>query len=93
MSGILFLLTVAAFVVVVHWAYSNEREPNGGSKGLLAMIEDGEGEPSSAARRSATWKQSRGSQYGEPRERAEAPRASGSAPRWRQDSRRARRPS
>jgi hypothetical protein len=92
MSGILFLLTVAAFVVVVHWAYSNEPLPNAGATGLLAMTEGGHGEPASLAPRPATWKQSRRPQYGEPFERAEAPRASGSGPRWWQDPRRARRP-
>jgi hypothetical protein len=85
MSGILFLLTVAAFVVVAHWAYSNDREPNAGAKGLLAMTE---GEPSSTPR-SPAWKQSRLPQDGSARELAEASRASAkSPPRWRQDTRR-----
>jgi hypothetical protein len=88
MSGILFLLTIAAFVVVVHWAYSNDRKPNAGATGLLAMTE---GEPSSEAPRPATWKQSRPPQGRAPYEPAGAPRASGSPPRWRQDPAGARR--
>jgi hypothetical protein len=92
MSGILFLLTVAAFVVVVHWAYSNERGPHAGATGLLAMTEGGQGEPSSAAPGPAAWKQSRPPQSGAPCERAETPPAGGSLPRWRQDPRGARRP-
>jgi hypothetical protein len=92
MSGILFLLAVAAFVIVVHWAYSNDRGPNAGATGFLAMTGGGEGEPTSAAPGPATWKHSRQPQSRAPTEQAEAPRASGSLPRWRQEQGRARWP-
>jgi hypothetical protein len=92
MSGILFLLTIAAFVVVAHWAYSNDRKPNAGAIGLLAMTEDGIGETSAAAQRPARWKQSHPPQRRAPSEPAGTPRSSGSPPRWRQDPGGARRP-
>jgi hypothetical protein len=38
MTGILFVLEVAAFVLVAYWAYSNDKLKSGaGEKGLFAM--------------------------------------------------------
>jgi hypothetical protein len=92
MSGILFLLTIAAFVVVVHWTYSNDRKPSAGATGVLAMTEGRIGEHASAAPRAAAWKRARPTRRDAPRNPAGTPRSSGSPPRWRQDPRRARRP-
>ena len=86
MSGILFLLMLVAFVAIAHWAFSNDRGPEAGFKGLLAMTKYGEGEPSWTAPRAARWKQLRPPQPDGLRDRAEAP-----PPRWRQDLRRDRR--
>jgi len=42
MSGLLFLLTVAAFVALAYWAYRNDGMGAGDSgSGLLAMLVDG----------------------------------------------------
>ena len=53
MATLLFLLELAAFVVVIVWTYG---EPSGG-KGLLAMLDDGQNPPHRPDR-APRWKRS-----------------------------------
>lgn len=83
MSSILFVLELAAFLLVCHWAYENDRvRPSLGAKGFLKMKSEPIAAPRAAAR-DPKWKASAVSkQYSErvPRENPSDPKLS--KPRW-----------
>ena len=59
MSGILFLLAIVAFIVVAHWAYTNDRaKSDSGELGVLGMKTAQSSTAESIARNVPKWRRS-----------------------------------
>jgi hypothetical protein len=78
MSGLLFLLDIAALVLIAWWAYQADRPGGGVSTGILGMVDEGREAPlaKSSKRR---WAGKSGYQVTTSR----CPLPGRSAPRWR----------
>ncbi len=89
MATFLFLLELAAFVVVIVWTYG---EPSGG-KGLLAMRDDGQ-DPPRRPDRAPRWKRSVGlAPPSASRERGDPARRRSSSAAWKRRPGASREPS
>ncbi len=80
MSGLLFLCTMAAFVLIAYWSYQNDAmEPSDSGSGLLAMRLSTQEKPVSAPR----WKKALDSNRIESPRRIARLKAIAAKPLWR----------
>lgn len=92
MSSVLFLLEIVAFLIVVYWAYSNDRvRPSLGDKGLLQMVPAERAPEQAAAAAVPKWKKTPA--RGRPGQAARAASARGAGrpdPAWKRTHNRRR---
>ena len=84
MSTILFVMEIAAFLLVAYWAYENDKiRSSMSSKGLLKMKPDPVASPSAPKTRGPKWKEAaiRG-QYGDVGADTRQTKTNHSKPRW-----------
>jgi hypothetical protein len=88
MSGILFVLEIAAFVVVAYWAFANDKaQPSTGDKGLLSMKGVAAVIGDAVAARQPKWKRTPSRRAAEASPETEQPADGLSQPKWKRQLR------